>query len=101
MKTLLTFRRFASLPEAIREAALAGRTKIIPSPETMVFWDRRISSRLEVGLPHATQIPLLALFRRQEGPGLRIPQSGILHEGRHGSEPETPNLQNSYRRSSS
>ncbi len=100
IKTLLTFRRFASLPEKLKEAALSGKTRIVPSPETMTFWNRRVSSRLEVGLPHATQIPLLALFRRNEGSGLRIPQSGLLHEGKHEAEPDSPSLQNSYRRSS-
>lgn len=101
VKTLLTFRAFSTLPEDVREAARSGRIRLLPSPETLAVWSRSISGKLELGLPHATQIPLLLLFRRHEGPGMRIPQSGILHEGRRGDEPDAIAAgQGTYRRSS-
>ena len=73
LKVLLTFKSFSSLPESIKDAARAGKIRLLPSPETLIFWDHRIAKKLEVGLLHATQIPLLLLFLRHEGVGLRIP----------------------------
>ncbi len=81
VRYLLTFRPFASLSAEIREAYLAGRLRLLPFPGSLLFWGTKPAVTLERELPFALQIPLLTLFSRHENPsGLRVPQSGYLHE---------------------
>ncbi|TMQ31871.1 MAG: Zn-dependent exopeptidase M28, partial [Planctomycetota bacterium] len=99
---LLTFRPFGQLPPAVREAYLAGRLHLLPCPGSLVFWGPPGYLKLQHELPMATQIPLLHSLVRHEGPnGIRIPQSGWLHEPRPG-QPEPGDfhgpLRNTYRR---
>lgn len=79
--TLVTFRAFADLPDAVRAAYLAGKLQIVPCPQSLVFWGHQHYAKLATQLPHAVQIPLLHLFPRSEDSyGIRIPQSGWLDE---------------------
>jgi hypothetical protein len=80
VRYLLTFRPFAALPEDIRAAYLAGRLYLLPFPGSLVFWGMPTYLRLAAELPSAVQIPLLRLTHRNTGPGIKIPQSGWLHE---------------------
>ncbi len=81
VRTLVTFRPFASLPEAVQRAYLAGDLTLVPSPASLVFFEHTGYRKLEQELPRATQIPLLHLFPRIEGGyAIRIPQSGWLDE---------------------
>src|SRR5262249_40038111 len=58
-----------------------------PFPGSLLFWHIPAYLKLRDELPLATQIPLLQLVARHEAPsGLRIPQSGWLHEPRGGAE---------------
>ena len=79
---LLTFRPFVDLPADVQEAYLVGRLHLLPFPGSLVFWGMKRYRKLQQQLPFALQIPLLHLFERQESPqGIRVPQSGWLHEG--------------------
>jgi hypothetical protein len=103
VKYLLTFRPFAKLPPAVRRAYLAGELHLLPFPGSLLFWGAPPYRRLQEQLPFAMQIPLLHLFHRHEDPhGLRVPQSGWLHEPRPGkagpSEDHGP-VRNTYKRS--
>ena len=81
MKYLLTFRPFGRLPEAIQSAYLDGSLHLLPYPGSLVFWGARNVAKLQAGLPLALQIPLLNVITRHEAPhGLRVPQSGWMHE---------------------
>ncbi len=81
IKYLLTFRPFARLPAAVRRAYLAGELHLLPFPGSLIFWGVSHYATLCRQLPLARQIGLLTLFERQENPfGLRVPQSGWLHE---------------------
>ncbi len=80
VRYLLTFRPFAALPDAVRRAYLAGGLHLLPFPGSLVFWGMPTYLRLAADLPAAMQLPLLRLTRRHRGPGIRIPQSGWLHE---------------------
>ena len=87
VRYLLTFRPFAALPEAARSRHLTGQLQLIPSPATLVPWGMASYLRLARELSDAVQLPLLRLLRRHQGPGLKIPQSGWIHEpGRRGAE---------------
>jgi hypothetical protein len=78
---LVTFRPFANLPAAVRDAFLAGRLQLLPHPASLIFFEHPGYRRLAAVLPRARQIPLLHLFQRTEGGyALRIPQSGWLDE---------------------
>jgi hypothetical protein len=102
VRYLLTFQPFASLPAPVRRSYLAGELHLLPSPGSLIFWGARPYFRLSRELPLAHQIPLLHLVARHEGlRGLRVPQSGWMHEPR----PEVPEpegshgpVRNSYRR---
>ncbi|HNX49447.1 MAG TPA: M28 family peptidase [Thermoanaerobaculaceae bacterium] len=84
---LLTFRPFAALPERFRRRYLTGELQLLPSPATLVPWGMASYLRLAHELPDAVQLPVLRLLRGHHGPGLKIPQSGWIHEpGRHGVE---------------
>lgn len=81
VRVLVTFRPFAALPPQVREAYLARRLVLLPSPASLVFYEHPRYRALARSLPRATQIPLLHLFPRVEGAyKLRIPQSGWLDE---------------------
>ena len=84
VEILVTFRPFASLPEAVQRAYLERRLQIVPSPGSLVFFEHKRYRELSLALPRATQIPLLHLFPRVEGGyAIRIPQSGWQHEPGH------------------
>jgi hypothetical protein len=81
LKYLLTFRPFDKLPAAVQRAYLAGEMHLLPFPGSLVFWGAVPYLRLQRQLPMAMQIPLLHLIARHDGPyGVRVPQSGWLHE---------------------
>jgi len=99
VKYLLTFTAFSELPEAVRRAYLEGNLHLLPFPGSMLFWGAPAYRRLQEELPLAQQIPLLHGVARHEGPhGLRVPQSGWLHEPGPGHE-EAPDLQGLLRNS--
>jgi hypothetical protein len=102
IKYLLTFRPFGRLPAAVRKAYLAGELHLLPFPGSLVFWGCPQYLRLHQDLALALQIPLLPLVGRNEDwRGLRVPQSGWLHEPRPG-HPEDQNavgpVRNTFRR---
>ena len=80
VRYLFTFRPFVSLPEDVRRRYLAGDLHLLPFPGSLAFWGMPTFLRLADELPAAMQLPLLRLTRRHQGPGIRIPQSGWLHE---------------------
>ncbi len=88
VRYLLTFLPFADLPAAVRERYLAGRLHLLPFPGSLAFWGMPTYRKLAAELPMALQIPLLRLVPRGGGPdGIRVPQSGWLHEPRPGVDP--------------
>jgi hypothetical protein len=103
VKYLLTFRPFGKLPAAVRKAYLAGDLHLLPFPGSLVFWGAPKYRRLSRQLPFAMQVPLLQMFSRHEDPrGIRVPQSGWLHEPRDPDEEPSHHhgpLHNSYKRS--
>ena len=81
VRYLLTFRPFSLLPPQVRANYLAGRLHLLPFPGSLVFWGMPTYARLQKELPLAGQIPLLRLVPRRAGAeGVRVPQSGWLHE---------------------
>jgi peptidase M28-like protein len=81
VRYLLTFRPFSHLPAAVRERYLAGKLHLLPFPGSLVFWGMPTYLRLQAELPFAIQIPLLRLAERRGGPdGIRVPQSGWVHD---------------------
>lgn len=85
VRYLLTFQPFERLPAKVRQAYLSGDLHLLPFPGSLVFWGTSVYAALSKELPLAMQIPLLHLFIRHEGPkGIRVPQSGWLHERRPG-----------------
>jgi len=102
VKYLLTFRPFGSLPRSVQRAYLAGDLHLLPFPGSLLFWGAQPMLRLQRELPLAMQISLLHLFERHEHPyGLRIPQSGWMHEHRPDHplpEPGELTVRNTYRR---
>ena len=102
VKYLLTFRPFAHLPDAVQRAYLAGELHLLPFPGSLLFWGAPPYLRLRAELPFALQIPLLHTVARHEAwPGMRVPQSGWLHEPRPGG-PEPGDhfgpVRNTYKR---
>src|SRR5262249_15893607 len=87
VKYLLSFRPFDGLPAAVRAAYLKGELRLLPCPASLVFWGLPRYRRLHEELPLALQTPLLPAISRHQAPhGLRVPQSGVLHEpGPHGA----------------
>jgi hypothetical protein len=80
-RVVFTLRAFASLPEDVRRAHLAGRVTLVPSPASLIVFEHRLYRKLARELPLATQIPLLHLFHRVGGScALRVPQSGWIEE---------------------
>jgi hypothetical protein len=87
VRFLLTFRPFATLPENIQQAYLSEQLHLLPCPGSLLFWGVPGYHRLQHDFPFAAHIPLQNIFpRREDVYGLRIPQSGWLHEP-HPDEP--------------
>ncbi|MCX6320720.1 MAG: M28 family peptidase [Bacteroidia bacterium] len=85
IKYLLTFRPFSLLPETVKKQYLAGTLFLLPFPGSLVFWGMPGYLKLKKELPAAAQIPLLNLVARNRGiDGLRVTQSGWLHEPHSG-----------------
>ncbi len=64
-----------------RRRFLNGSVTLLPSPASLLFTHHPGFARLSERMPHARQIPLLALFPRSERSlGVRIPPSGWLDE---------------------
>lgn len=82
VRFLLTFRPFSELPTSVQKKYLAGELALLPSPFSLVFWGMPPYRQLQAQLPFGTQPALLPLLARHEGPGIRIPQAGWLHEPR-------------------
>jgi hypothetical protein len=83
VKYLLTFRPFADLPEGVKDLYFSGQLNLLPFPGSLVFWGMPNYLHLKKELPLAGQIPLLNLVARNRGiGGLKVPQSGWLHEPR-------------------
>jgi hypothetical protein len=81
VRYLLTFRAFSHLPDTVRHLYLSGKLNLIPFPGSLVFWGMPGYLRLKNELPVTGQIPLLNLVARNRGNGgLRVTQSGWLHE---------------------
>ena len=77
VRYVLTFEAFAKLPGVLRAAYRSGDIHLLPFPGSLVFFGAE-SYR---GFPLAPQIPLLHSIARRESPGgIRVPQSGWLHE---------------------
>jgi hypothetical protein len=102
IRYLLSFEPFAALPVAVRRAYLAGELHLLPFPGSLVFWGAPHYLRLRRELPLAQQIPLLHLVERHEGPtGVRVPQSGWMHELKPGTPPPENHhgpVRNTYQR---
>ena len=102
IRFMLTFRPFTDLPPAVQSAYLAGRLHLLPFPGSLIFWGMGRYRMLQQQLPLAMQIPLLHLFERRESPqGIRVPQSGWLHEGGltdPGPDPSHGGLRNLFKR---
>jgi hypothetical protein len=102
VKYLLTFRPFSLLPEKVRKKYLAGNLSLLPFPGSLVFWGMQGYLRLGKQLPIAGQIPLLNLVARNRGiGGLRVTQSGWIHEPHSGSHAHVINetlLKDSFHR---
>ncbi|HEY7157153.1 MAG TPA: M28 family peptidase [Gemmataceae bacterium] len=102
IRFLLTFLPFAALPESIQQAYLSEQLHLLPCPASLLFWGMADNSHLQHEWPFAAQMPLLhVLPRREDMHGLRVPQSGWLHEP-HPDEPvpDDPHLalRNTYLR---
>ena len=102
VRYLLTFRPFSLLPETIRKKYLEGNLSLLPFPGSLVFWGMQGYLRLGKQLASAGQIPLLNLVARNRGiGGLRVTQSGWLHEPYAGSHTHVINenlLKDSFHR---
>jgi hypothetical protein len=102
VKYLLTFRPFDRLPRSVRAAYLDGKLHLLPFPGSLLFWGAPGARKLSAQRPMFLQAALLALGTRHEGPnGLRIPQSGWMHEPRDGngaSEEHFGTFKNYFRR---
>jgi hypothetical protein len=102
VRYLLTFRPFSRLPAPIKEKYFAGNMALLPFPGSLIFWGMPSYLRLQEQLPMGLQMPLLRLIARHEGPwGIRVPQSGWLHEPRRDQKDaviQEELLLNTYRR---
>ncbi len=100
VRYLLTFVPFAELPAPVRRAYLGGHLRLLPFPGSLLFWGPLPYHLLRHEFPLAMQIPLLHSIARHEGPqGVRVPQSGWMHEpraGEHGIEGAHGPLRSTY-----
>ncbi len=87
VRYILTFKPFVLLPLPVRELYLSGKLSLIPFPGSLVFWGMPGYEKLRKEFPLARQVPLLYLVARNSGiGGLKVAQSGWLHEPRPGIE---------------
>jgi hypothetical protein len=87
IRYLLTFKPFGLLPSVVRELYLSGRLSLLPFPGSLVFWGMPGYEKLKKEFPLAGQIPLLNLAARSRGfDGLKVAQSGWIHEPRPGTD---------------
>ena len=102
VKYLLTFRPFGELPAEVKHAYLAGELHLLPFPGSLLFWGIESYLGMRQKLPFAVQIPLLHVMARHGDPyGIRVPQSGWMHEPKTNAAAPEPNLgpyRNTYRR---
>ena len=102
VRYLLTFRPFRRLPASVKEKYIEGKLALLPFPGSLVFWGMPNYLRLQEQFPMGLQIPLLRLVARHGGPGgIRVPQSGWLHESRRDQKAaliQEDLLLNTYRR---
>ncbi|MFL5244018.1 MAG: hypothetical protein ACJ8FY_18095 [Gemmataceae bacterium] len=102
VKYLLTFRPFNTLPESVQKAYLGGQLNLLPFPGSLLGWGIKPYHEMSKELPLAVQVPLQQFVARHEAwPGMRVPQSGWLHEPRSGKpEPDSHRgpLRNTYKR---
>ena len=92
IKYLLTFLPFSVLPQEVKNKYLEGTLSLLPFPGSLVFWGMPGYLRLKKGNPVTAQIPLLNLVARNRGiGGLRVTQSGWLHEPHPGNKNLTIN----------
>jgi hypothetical protein len=102
VKYLLTFRPFSRLPDAVRSAYLSGRLCLLPFPGSLTFWGAKPYRELYNELPLALQMPLLLNIVRHRMPtGIRVPQSGFMHEptaDRPHTHSHGEQLRNTYKR---
>jgi hypothetical protein len=102
VKFLLTFRPFENLPRAVRAAYLDGKLHLLPFPGSLLFWGTPGVRKLGSQRPLFVQTALSAVAPRHEAPvGLRVPQSGWMHEPRNGdaeSEEHFGTFKNYFRR---
>jgi hypothetical protein len=102
VRWLLSFCPFDRLPQAVQRGYLDGGLHLLPFPGSLVFFGAPPYFQLRKELPTALQIPLLHSLHRHEAPwGIRIPQSGWLHEATPGGPPPDENygpLRGTFRR---
>ena len=101
VRFILTFKPFSTLPKIVKQQYLSGKLALLPFPGSLVFWGMPTYLKLQKELPMAMQIPLLKLVSRHSGHGgLRVPQSGWLHEPRPGNNNEFHHdlVKNTYHR---
>ena len=88
VRWLLTFCPLTRLPAAVRRAYSAGELHLLPFPGSLALFGAPAYLKMQRELPQAVQIPLLHSLQRHEAPwGIRIPQSGWMHEARPGVLP--------------
>jgi hypothetical protein len=102
VRFLLTFRPFSTLPENVQHAYLSEQLHLLPCPASLLFWGVPGYQQLQHEFAFAGQIPLQSVLpRREELTGLRVSQSGWLHEP-HADEPPPDDpqlaLRNTYLR---
>jgi len=81
VRFLFTFRPFSYLPKTVKEKYLSGHLTLLPFPGSLVLWGNPDYIRLQRQLHTAIQIPMLRLVHRnEETHGIRVPQSGWVHQ---------------------
>jgi hypothetical protein len=81
VRYLLTFTPFGQLPLNVQDAYQGGDLHLLPFPGSLLLFHAPFYRTLQAELPTAMQIPLLQIIERSEAPrGIRIPQSGWLHQ---------------------
>ncbi len=84
---LLTFRPFNKLPALVQEKYITGKLALLPFPGSLILWGSNDYISLQKTQYNAIQIPMLGLVKRNEDiHGLRVPQSGWLHEPKFAGE---------------
>ena len=84
---LLTFRPFNKLPALVQERYLSGELILLPFPGSLIFWGSQDYLKLQKVQYNAIQIPMLGLVKRnEEAKGIRVPQSGWLHQPKYPGE---------------